>query len=137
MRWIHACLAIIVIAILSAGCTQPAPQPAPAPTFMPEPTPVPVVTTGVPVQKQINVTAVETATEVIVTYNGGADAADLVALKIRINNQDGTTIQRTILQPEPGAQWVFTYRGNANARLANIVGVFTGGVEQTVLMEYF
>lgn len=136
MRRIIVCLFLIIIVILSCGCVQPTPQPAPQPTFMPEVTPVPVATTDIPVQKQINVTVTKTTNEIIINYNGGADSADLLALKVLINNQDGTKIERTFINPVPGSQYVITYRGLCTAVVVNIVGVFTGGVEQTVLMDY-
>jgi hypothetical protein len=124
--------------ILSCGCLQTAPAPAPVPTVTStvDVIIIPETTTLVTMEKQINITATETKTEVIVQYNGGPDAADLVTLKIRVNNQDDTTILRTITNPVVGAEYIFTYHGNANANVVNIVGVFTGGFEQTVLMAY-
>jgi hypothetical protein len=96
----------------------------------------PAATTAPTAQKQINVTARETKTEVIVQYDGGADAADLLALNIRINNQNSQNVQRTITDPKIGAEYVFTYRGNADASVVNVVGQFRDGTEQTVLMAY-
>ena len=96
----------------------------------------PAATTAPSAQKQINVTATKTPTEVIVQYNGGPDAADLLALNIRINNQNSQNVQRTITYPQIGAQYIFTYRGNADASVVNVVGQFRDGTEQTVLMAY-
>jgi hypothetical protein len=136
MRQFVWCLVVVVVLILICGCIQPASAPVPPVTSSVEVL-TPVTTTpGVPVQKQVNITVTQTKSEVIIQYNGGPDASDLVALRIRIDNQDGTDVLRTITAPVIGQDYIFTYRGNANARTVNIVGVFTGGVEQTVLMYY-
>jgi hypothetical protein len=94
------------------------------------------MTTAPSVQKQINVSATKTPTEVIVQYNGGPDAADLLALNIRINNQNSPNVQRLITNPTIGNNYVFTYLGSADARVVNVVGKFRDGTEQTVLMAY-
>jgi len=88
------------------------------------------------VQKQVNFTVTESKTMVNVTYEGGPDAADLQSINIRIMNQDGTQFPRTIDNPVIGVPYLFTYRGNANAKYVNIVGTFTNGYQQTVLMYY-
>jgi hypothetical protein len=140
MRRIFWCSCVILLVALICGCLQPAPAPSPVAT--PPATPgslvtlPPAATTAPSAQKQINVTATKTQTEVIVQYNGGPDAADLLALNIRINNQNGQNVQRLITNPQISAQYVFTYRGNADATIVNIVGQFRDGTEQTVLMAY-
>jgi hypothetical protein len=140
MRRIFWCSCILFLTILICGCLQPAATPAPvAPaTFSPvaDVTLPPAATTAPSAQKQINVTATQTRTAVIVQYNGGPDAADLHALNIRINNQNSQNVQRHITNPEIGAQYVFTYRGNADASVVNVVGQFRDGTEQTVIMAY-
>jgi hypothetical protein len=140
MRRIFWCSCILFFAILICGCLQPAATPAPVASATLTPAPAetlpPAATTAPAAQKQINVTATKTQTEVIVQYNGGPDAADLLSLNIRINNMNGQNVQRPIANPQIGAQYVFTYRGNADATVVNIVGQFRDGTEQTVLMAY-
>jgi hypothetical protein len=140
MRRIFWCSCVILLIAITCGCLQPSPAPAPAAPSTPASVSVvtlpPAATTVPSAQKQINVTATKTQTEVIVQYNGGPDAADLLALNIRINNQNSQNVQRTITNPDIGAQYVFTYRGNADATVVNIVGQFRDGTEQTVLMAY-
>jgi len=85
---------------------------------------------------QINVTAWQKGTDVNVQYNGGADAAYLTALKIQIDNFNGQTVKRTINYPIVGNTYTFTYMGTADADRVNVVGVFQGGSEQTVLFVY-
>jgi hypothetical protein len=140
MRRIFWCSCVILLVALTCGCLQPAVTPVPVTQTVTTPVAVeslpPAATIAPSAQKQINVTATQTQTEVIVQYNGGPDAADLLALNIRINNQNGQNVQRIITNPQIGAQYVFTYRGNADATVVNIVGQFRDGTEQTVLMAY-
>jgi len=82
----------------------------------------------------VTITAEETPTSVIVRIDGGDDAAALMSLNIRITNLDGSTIQRTIPFPEIAKPYVFTYRGYATAAKVNIVGTFSDGYQQTLLM---
>ena len=71
-----------------------------------------------------------------VQYNGGADVAYLTALKIQIDNFNGQSVKRTIDYPVVGSTYIFTYIGTAAADRVNVVGVFQGGTEQTVLLTY-
>jgi hypothetical protein len=135
--WPHL---LLLFAVLLAGCLQTAAPPAPAAPPADAPPAIvtlpPAATTAAPVHKQLNITAEERKTEVIVRYNGGPDAADLVSLNIRINNQNSQNVQRTITDPVIGAEYIFTYRGVADASVVNVVGTFRDGTEQTVLMAY-
>jgi len=135
-------LVLIVLALVVSGCSQPV---TPVATPTPMLTPLPVVTTQLtllplvsrtPYQMQINVTAWQKGTDVNVQYNGGADAAYLTALKIQIDNFNGQNVKRTIDYPVVGNMYTFTYMGTADADRVNVVGVFQGGTEQTVLFIY-
>jgi hypothetical protein len=85
----------------------------------------------------VNITATETATEVVIRVDGGNDAAALTSLNIRITNQDGTTIQRTIQSPVVGNPYKIQYFRIANAANVNIIGTFSDGYQQTLLMTSF
>jgi hypothetical protein len=85
--------------------------------------------------ESVNVTAIQTRTQVNITYNGGPDAADLQSIAILISNYDNTQVPRTIMNPVVGATYSFTYRGVANAKWVNIVGTFQDGYQQTVLWQ--
>jgi hypothetical protein len=80
------------------------------------------------------ITAMETTNEVVIQVQGGKDAAALTSLNIRITNYDGTTIQRTVLSPEIGKPYSIQYFRNANADRVNIVGTFSDGFQQTLLL---
>ena len=88
-------------------------------------------------QRSLNFTVTKTDTSVTITYEGGADAADLTALKIRIDNQDSSDIERVFLDPVPGTPYQFTYMGLADPVTANIIGTWKDGYQQTVLLYYF
>jgi hypothetical protein len=140
MRRVLGCSFFILLVVIFSGCLQPAPAEVTVLTTVPTPavaeTMPPAVTTQPAEPKQINVTATKTPMEVIVQYNGGPDAADLTALNIRINNQNGQNVQRLITGPVVGARYVFTYQGAADANVVNVVGIFRDGSQQTVLMAY-
>jgi hypothetical protein len=138
MRRILLCLIVILAAVL-AGCTQPATTTAPpvlVHTPVVTPSPTAVISTAVPYRMQINVTAKQTNNDVIVQYNGGADATYLTALRIRIDNNNGQTVDQTMNYPQPGAVYTFPYMGTPDADRVNVVGIFTGGSQQTVLLTY-
>ena len=134
--------ALVFLLLIVCGCSQPAtPVVIPVPTL----TPSPVITAPMtvlpkvsltPYHMQINVTAWQKGTDVNVQYNGGADAAYLTALKIQIDNFNGQSVKRTIDYPVVGNTYTFTYMGTADADRVNVVGVFQGGTEQTVLFIY-
>ncbi len=138
MRPLLLCL-IVILAVLLTGCTQPAAPQAP-PVFVQTPAITTLPTTAIsPVptfQMQINVTAEQTNSDVIVQYNGGQDAAYLTALRIRIDNYNGQTVDQTMNYPKIGDVFTFPYMGTPDADRVNVIGIFTGGSEQTVLFTY-
>ena len=128
---------ILLLAVMSSGCVQPVPQTSPETTVSPAPvTTLPAVTTAV-AEKSLTFNVSKTQKTVNITYTGGPDAAGLVALKIRIDNQDLDDFERTVLTPVPGEQILFTYQGLATPVTANIIGTWDNGYQQTVLMYYF
>ncbi|MEN6443957.1 MAG: hypothetical protein WC391_08030 [Methanoregula sp.] len=131
---------IVILAALLAGCTQPATTTTAPPAFVQTQSVAITPTTAIsPVptfHMQINVTAVQTNSDVIVQYNGGQDAAYLTGLKIRIDNYNGQTIERTMTYPKIGDVYTFSYIGTPDADRVNVIGTFTGGSEQTVLFTY-
>ncbi|WP_292371167.1 hypothetical protein [Methanoregula sp. UBA64] len=136
MRWILV-TGFLVLAILVAGCTQNSAVPV-TPTITqsvdlitPTATPTAVIADGM---MQINVTAKQSGHNVIVTYNGGASAASLTALKITIYDQNGQIVTRTMENPQPGDVYTFPYEGVPDPSNVDVIGIFTGGVQQTVLM---
>lgn len=78
--------------------------------------------------------AEQTLDSVIIRVDGGNDAKSLASLNVRITNRDGTTIQRTIPTPVVGNPYTIQYYRIANAATVNIVGTFTDGFQQTLLM---
>lgn len=126
---------LLVITVAVCGCTQLSPvQSTPAPTAQtPLPTPSLAIT---PVSKQVDIAAWKTDKSVIVQVTGGKDTANLVTLRVQIDNIDGTIIKRTLVDPIVGKEYEFTYVGIPNARTVNIIGVFRDGTEQTVLLKY-
>jgi hypothetical protein len=136
MRWILV-TGLLVLAVLLAGCTQHASSPA-TPTITqsvtvitPTAAPSTVIADGA---MQINVTAKQSGHNVIVTYTGGASAASLTALKITIYDQNGQVVTRTMENPQPGDVYTFPYEGVPDPANVDVVGIFTGGVQQTVLL---
>lgn len=131
------CLFIVLLLVVASGCTQPAPQTPPATTPVPPPaTPVPVMTTTI-AEKSLTFDVSKTPKTVNITYTGGPDAGGLVALKVRIDNQDLDDFERTVLTPSPGEEILFTYQGLATPVTANIIGTWENGYQQTVLLYYF
>lgn len=130
-------LLVILLLVFSSGCTQPAQETTPVPTAVqPVVTPILGVTTTV-AEKSLTFDVAKTQKTVNITYTGGPDAAGLVALKVRIDNQDLDDFERTVLTPVPGESIVFTYQGLATPITANIIGTWDNGYQQTVLMYYF
>lgn len=138
MRWIFL-LGLVVPALIVAGCTSLSSPVTPAPTasvvILTTPptlqTPAPVIADG---QMQINVTTWQSGNDVNIQYNGGASAAYLTSLTITINNQNGQVVTRTMDSPTPGDVYTFPYIGTPDADNVDVIGVFTGGVQQTVLL---
>ena len=82
----------------------------------------------------VNVTAEKTQGSVIIRIDGGSDAASLTSLDVRITNYGGVIVQRTIPSLEIGKPYEFPYRGYSNAAKIDIVGTFSDGYQQTLLM---
>jgi hypothetical protein len=135
MRSILPAGCLLVLMVIICGCIQ---SPSAAPVT-PAPTVVSVVTfldttaTQHP-RMAVNISAEETRNSVIVQVDGGNDAGSLASLNVRITNHDGTTVQRTIYSPEIGKPYSIQYYRNANADKINIVGTFSDGFQQTLLI---
>ncbi|AGB01634.1 hypothetical protein [Methanoregula formicica] len=131
------CLLLVLLLVFASGCTQPVAPVPPQTTALPAPvTPLPVATTTI-AEKSLTFDVFKTQKIVNITYTGGPDAGGLVALKVRIDNQDLDDFERTVLTPSPGESIVFTYQGLATPVTANIIGTWENGYQQTVLMYYF
>jgi PBP1b-binding outer membrane lipoprotein LpoB len=136
MRWILVTGLLVLFSLLITGCTQQTSPVTPAITqsvevVTPTATQTTVVADGM---MQINVTATQSGHDVIVTYNGGASAVNLTALKITIYNQNGQVVRRTMDNPTPGDVYTFPYMGTPDPDNVDVIGVFTGDIEQTVLL---
>jgi len=137
MRLILSVSSILVLTVLACGCIQSdsAPPVTPADTRgVVVVTPV-VETMVTPHPRMaVNMSAEQTPDSVIIRVDGGNDAKSLSALNVRITNRDGTTIQRTISSPVVGNPYAIQYYRVANAANANVVGTFSDGYQQTLLM---
>ena len=145
MRRILAMCIIFVFLVSATGCLQPrvsTPPVTPLPPVTSQPAasltlPSAVPQTTVP-QKNVTFSVTQTDSNVTVTYTGGTDAPSLVSFVIQISNRDGTRGDpRTIQNPVIGNSYIFTYRGLANPAVLNIMGTFSDGTQQTILMYYF
>jgi hypothetical protein len=136
MRLILPAGCLLVLIVLVCGCTQsPSGAPLTAAATSSIPDPVLPGTSATPHPRMaVNVTAEQTATEVIVKVTGGADTSSLRFLNIRITNHDGSLNLQTISSPETGKPYRFQYRGYASAARINIIGTFADGYQQTLLM---
>ncbi len=139
MRCIYWIALAAFVLVLASGCIQPAntPVPTPTPQFVVIPaTTVPVVATTV-AEKHLTFKVTKSDKAVTIILGEGPDTTDLVALDVLINNQDGSKIKQTLVEPVLGFPYVFTYMGLADPTVVNIIGTFKGGYQQTVLMYYF
>jgi len=82
----------------------------------------------------VNISAEKMTDSVVISVDGGPDAGALASLVVRINNYDGTSVQRTLPSPEIGRQYRIQYFRTANAANVNIIGTFSDGYQQTLLM---
>jgi hypothetical protein len=138
MQWIVPVGCILFLFMLSCGCIQFPPAAPVTPAGGSGVTveyPTDTIATPEPL-RQVNITATKTVTEVIVLVNGGKNAATLASMDIRITNYDGTVNTRTVSPVVIGKPYTFTYRGNANAARINIIGTFSDGYQQTLLMTF-
>jgi hypothetical protein len=136
MRWILPVGCVLVLTAIICGCIQsPAAVPAtPVPTGGISPVTLTSTTATPHPRMVVNISAEQTATSVIILVDGGADAESLSSLNVRITNRDGSPIQRTITAPVVGKPYEIQYYRVANAANANIVGTFSDGYQQTLLM---
>lgn len=137
MRLILSVGCVLVLTVFACGCIQSdsAPPVTPAETSgIVIVTPV-IETTVTPHPRMaVNISAEQTLDSVIIRVDGGNDAKSLGSLNVRITNRDGTTIQRTIPSPVVGNPYAIQYYRVANAANANVVGTFSDGYQQTLLM---
>ncbi|OPY35570.1 MAG: hypothetical protein A4E35_02396 [Methanoregula sp. PtaU1.Bin051] len=136
MRRISLLAILIMVSILVCGCIQTPAKPAAPTSAPPEITPV-QVTSATPVHKQIDCSAWKTDRSVILKCNGGNDASSLKALRVQIDNQNGQVVKRTLGDPVVGNEYEFPYTVTPDPVTINVVGVFSDGTEQTVLLKYF
>ncbi len=134
MRGIVFLSGLVVLAVLFSGCSQCPPCPAPVPVPPPGTTPVTGTMTGPHPVMHVRVTATETQDSVIIRVVGGRDAALLSALNVRIDNFDDSVIERTIPSPAVGEPYRIGYYHMANAETVNVVGAFSDGFQQTLLL---
>ncbi len=128
---------LIILVIACTGCLQTTTPASELTAVPPVTTPMtPVMTPNSTTQMQINMSAWQTGPNVYVQYNGGANAADLTSLNIRIISYSGNVESRTINAPVPNTTWQFTYATSNSANRVNIVGTFSNGRQQTVLFKY-
>jgi hypothetical protein len=85
-------------------------------------------------ERVVNISVTQSKNSVDIRVDGGKDAASLTSLHVRITNHDGTTVQRDIQSPETGRTYSIQYYRDANADKVNLVGTFSGGFQQTLLI---
>jgi hypothetical protein len=136
MRLILPVGCILVLTVLACGCIQSHPaQPVTPAETSGVTVLVPTDTTILPHPRMaVNITAEENANSVIILVAGGNDTAALSSINVRITNLDGTTVQRVIQSPVVGRPYSIQYYRYANAANVNIVGTFSDGFQQTLLM---
>lgn len=136
MRWILFGSSLLVLAMIVCGCIQyPPGSPAtPAPTGISVVTIGEVQTTPHPAM-DVTVTARKTADSVVIRIGDCKDTASLTSLNVRVTNYDGTTIQRTLANPVAGEEYTIRYLHTANAATVNIIGTFSDGFQQTLLLS--
>lgn len=136
MRSILPAGCFLVLMVIMCGCMQSPPgvSVTPKDTGGVQVSLIPDTTATVHPVMAVNVTAEKTQGSVIIQLDGGRDAVSLTSLNVRITNYDGTIVQRTIPSPETGKPYEIAYRGYSNAAKINIVGTFSDGYQQTLLM---
>jgi hypothetical protein len=135
MRWILPVGCLLFLIVIFCGCIQSPPS-APA---TPAPTAgavvlLPDTTATQHPRMAVNVSAEKMTDSVVISVDGGNDAGALTSLAIRINNYDGTSVQRTLQSPGIGKPYRIQYYRTANAANINIIGTFSDGYQQTLLM---
>ena len=135
MRWILLPGCLLFLMVIYCGCIQsPAPAPAtPVPTAGAD-VMIPATTATLHPLMAVNVTAEQTIDSVIIRVDGGRDTGALTSLSVHLTNYDGTSVQRTITAPAVGRLYSIQYFQNANAKTVNIIGTFSDGFQQTLLL---
>ena len=128
-----ACIALILL-FVCIGCTQ---QSAP-PTSLPTPeitvvTPQASSAAATPVSRQIDITAEQSGSDIVVRYRGGADAGDLTALIITVQSFTQQTRTEREDKPNIGQQYIFPQMGTPDPDGVTVIGVFKDGSQQTLL----
>lgn len=137
MRLILPAGCFLVVFLLLSGCIQ-SPSTTPAThqqTGTVTVVDLPEMTVNEPSRRVVTVTAEKMTDRVDIQVLGGKDAGSLTSLSVRIRNYDGTSVQRIIPSPEAGRTYSIQYFRNANAANINIVGTFSDGYQQTLLMN--
>jgi hypothetical protein len=128
---------MVIVAVFLAGCTQPS-----APVATPSPTPTTIATTvetlppatqAPAVQKQIDISATQVGSDVVVRYRGGVNAGDVSALDITIVNSRGVSTNERETSPVTGQEFIFPKIGTAELDKVTVIGIFRDGSEQTIL----
>jgi ABC-type Fe3+-hydroxamate transport system substrate-binding protein len=128
---------LLVLFLLMSGCIQspPAASVTPQQTGTVSVLDIPDTTVTEPSRRVVTVAAEKMIDRVDIQVLGGKDAGALTSLSVRIKNYDGTSVQRNIPSPEIGRTYSIQYYRNANAASINIVGIFSDGYQQTLLMN--
>ncbi|OPX62269.1 MULTISPECIES: hypothetical protein [unclassified Methanoregula] len=137
MRLILPAGCFLVLVVLMCGCIQSSPATPVIPQQTGTVTVLEIPDTTVPVtpaRRVVNISAEKMPESVVVHIGGGKDAGSLASLSVRITNYDGTSVHRTIPSPAAGRSYTIQYFRNANAANINIVGTFSDGFQQTLLM---
>jgi hypothetical protein len=140
-RILYVCI-LLVVAVLVSGCSQQS-QPAVTPAPTPAQTPGPVLTTLVPAftattlspasQKHVDISALQSGSDIIVRYAGGVDAMDLTSLVINIQSYNGQALNEREENPVVGQQYVFPQMGTPDLDVVTVTGIFRDGSEQVLL----
>jgi len=127
---------LLVLFLLMSGCIQspPAAPVTPQQTGTVSVLDIPDTIVTEPSRRVVTVAAEKMIDRVDIQVRGGKDAGALMSLSVRIKNYDGTSVQRNIPSPEIGRTYSIQYYRNANAANINIVGTFSDGYQQTLLM---
>ena len=134
MRYaLAACIALCIV-LTCSGCAQqhapPVSVPTPSLTII---TPEVASLAQTPVQRQIDLVAGQSGSDIVVKYRGGADAPDLVALVITIQSSTLQTKTEEEDKPNVGQQYIFPQMGTPEQDSVNVVGIFKDGSQQTLL----
>jgi hypothetical protein len=139
-RILYALLFLVIVAVLVSGCSQtPAPAATPVPTpdltlaTVPVPEETVPITSSPPAKKQIDISASQSGSDIVIRYTGGVDAADLVSLDIKINNNVQEVVTERENNPVPGQRYVFPHMGTPDPDLVTVNGIFKDGTSQMLL----